>query len=174
MRKIAFVSRLFLVGLAAFTLTACAQSVVEIGPFDEQAAKDMLKPGTASVKGSAFIRQQGGGVVTCAGNTVQLVPETRYSTERMFAIYGNALRGYRSANRGEVAFSHTPAAYGLTVHAARCDAQGNFEFSNLSAGTFFVITQVIWRTHPYALEGGYLMQRISTAAGTQVNAVLSP
>ena len=50
--------------------------------------------GTNSLSGEAFLRQQGGGVVTCAGAVVVLVPVAPYSTERMMARYGSATSGY--------------------------------------------------------------------------------
>ena len=46
--------------------------------FDEEEIRRYSEPGTSGVKGQAFLRQQGGGIVTCAGSEVFLVPATPY------------------------------------------------------------------------------------------------
>ncbi|MBP7370582.1 MAG: hypothetical protein KA902_04010, partial [Arenimonas sp.] len=59
-------------------LTGCmtAPTITLTTPFDSDYAQKMLADGTNMVKGSALIRQAGGGVVTCAGNEVLLIPNT--------------------------------------------------------------------------------------------------
>ena len=52
--------------------------------------------GNANITGQAFLNQQGGGVVTCAGNYVTLTPVNSYSKERMQLIYGSTTKGYLS------------------------------------------------------------------------------
>lgn len=50
--------------------------------------------GQNSVHGSALIRQAVGGVVTCAGALVHIMPVSTYADERMQAIHGNHTSGY--------------------------------------------------------------------------------
>jgi hypothetical protein len=50
-------------------------------PFDKAQAQRMLEPGANSIRGSALMRQVGGGVVTCAGGQVFLMPVTEAAKE---------------------------------------------------------------------------------------------
>src|SRR5208337_5281057 len=53
--------------------------------FDPDEYIPYTKLGGAAIIGQAFMRQKGGGVVTCAGSPVLLVPDTPY-IEEMFSI----------------------------------------------------------------------------------------
>ena len=63
--------------------TVPIQKVQLTSTFDEPLAKRQMEAGPNTVEGSALIRQQGGGIVTCAGNNVWIIPVTEYSTERI-------------------------------------------------------------------------------------------
>ena len=75
---------------------SCAGLACVVGPgpvplpttFDPSEVMFINELGTNRVKGSAFVRQQGSGLVGRAGNEVYLVPRGAYSTERMGIIYG--------------------------------------------------------------------------------------
>src|SRR6185295_686938 len=88
--------------LVCLTVWGCATTQVKTvqltSRFDEQEMKARLRPGKARISGNAFVRQNGGGVVTCAGSQVSLIPKTDYSAERIRAIYGNEDSGFYSAN----------------------------------------------------------------------------
>lgn len=139
--------------------------------FDATAAMQMLAVGTNTIEGSALIRQQGGGVVTCAGEEVTLVPVTEYATERMMAIYGSDQRGYRGS--GLLKFTPDDPAYYSASRTVLGDAQGNFLFDKVADGDFFVTTTVTW-TAGYARQGGVLMQRVKVTGGETKRIVLSP
>lgn len=144
--------------LVAVVLQACAVAhppVIIHEPFDAAQAKAMLQPGANTLTGSALIRQRGGGIVTCAGNTVRLVPATLYAKRRMAVIYG----GVRIA-RQTVPFSPDPAEYAELTRTTVCNAQGFFTFNGVADGDFFVVTEIRW-TVGYSVEGGSLMERVS-------------
>src|SRR5690606_36651641 len=88
------------------TLAGCAQ--LPLGPFgptepaapvgtvyridtayDKTLAARLLSNGPNTVTGSASVRQRNGTVVTCAGQTVYLVPATDYARIRVRALYGS-------------------------------------------------------------------------------------
>lgn len=161
--------------LSVSFLSACASlnTPVEVGlgiPFVVDQARQALQPGINTVRGSGFMRQQGGGTVTCAGSTVFLIPATAYATARMQAVYGNAQSGVRAR---AVKFSPDEPLYYELQKQTRCDAQGSFTFERVADGEFFLVTSVSWVVN-YVQQGGYLMQRIRLQGGQTVTAVLAP
>jgi hypothetical protein len=161
-------------------LASCAvqqQKVVQTTTFDAEAARAQLAPGAASLAGSALMRQRGGGVVTCGGLKVSLVPETVYARERMEIIYGSSQGGfYRLAN---VAGNRQPAEsdpeYMALARETVCDAQGEFEFTELSAGAYYITAPVVWSVPGNNLpEGGILMRRVQLVDGQRATVVLTP
>jgi hypothetical protein len=130
------------VAVAAFAamlfLGACApQRTVEIRT---QMTSDELKPfvgsGSGTVVGQGFLRQQGGGVVTCAAATVYLVPEVPYTRERI----GLLLRGQNPEPPAINVDDRLNAVRRETI----CDAQGRFRFNQIPPGDWFAITSVGW------------------------------
>jgi hypothetical protein len=155
-------------------MTGCAmsQKTVQLtSSFDEMAARNLLEQGTNTVEGSGLIRQQGGGIVTCAGNEVWLVPVTEYSTERMNVIYGSDQQGYSES--GAPKFEPTPASFMELTRTTVGDAQGNFEFDEVADGDFYVVTSITWAVG-YSRQGGTLMRRVSVADGGSKKVILSP
>lgn len=164
--KLWFAVLLALAGCAGFQ-----PRVVSIDArFDEAEARRLIGDGSATLKGNAFMRQQGGGVVTCAGSDVALVPATAYAKQRMEAIYGNTTGGIA---RNSVQFYPDEAGYYSLLRRARCDAAGNFQFERLQAGDFFVTTSVNWTVN-YSQQGGNLMLRVRVRDGETQSVVLAP
>lgn len=170
MLKGKILSAAFMVGLLAGCATP--KPVPLVASFNAQEARELIKPGVNILSGSALIRQNGGGVVTCAGLPVELFPKTAYATERVKAIYGNTLRGFNSV---ENQFKFTPD-YPEYIQLSRqtlCDAQGHFEFSDVADGDFFVFSAIVWQAGG-APQGGALMQAVSVRGGDSKQLVLSP
>lgn len=158
------------------TLSGCAtHQYTPKEKFDAVATKELLKNGSNSIKGSALIRQGGGGVVTCAGQEVGLAPATPYQQERMFAIYGNFYSGYNPAFGGrQVEFQGEDPEYKYLIKKTTCDAQGFFKFEKIADGDFYVVSVILWKVNPYFYEGGSLMQRITVKGGETKEIVLAP
>lgn len=120
------------------------------------------RPGQALVKGQAFLRQQGGGVVTCAGETVQLSPLTMTMREQLQAV--------RSCKR--------PVVTGyvqigpLITRTTTCDAQGNFRFENVPAGDWVLITRIGWIVAGVQ-QGGAVAKEIAVPNKGQVETLLT-
>lgn len=139
--------------------------------FDADHARKMLEKGVSTIKGSALIRQRGGGVVTCAGQTVVLIPATEYADERMRVIYNQQDRGFRGYP--DQVPMESNASYVELTRRTRCDAQGYFTFDNVGDGTFYVVTRIVWETGR-TVEGGTLMQRVNVSGVETKEIVLSP
>jgi hypothetical protein len=157
--------------VALFALSGCATmqpDLVKINsPFDEAAATAAMKPGSNRITGSAFLRQQGGAVVTCAGEAVTLFPATAYAIERMTAMYGEGKEGLRSVSqhRKGLLFDPEIPAYKTLAYDQRCDAQGRFTFARVADGDWYIVTAVVWSVGTYSAQGGTLMQRLTVKGG---------
>jgi hypothetical protein len=166
----------FIACLSGFVfLAGCMEPMIvePTVPFDATAASFANKKGRATISGQAFLRQRGGGVVTCAASEVSLIPDVEYSRQRMEGMYGSVEKGYTPAgvlNRIPPAKSD---AYNKSGKNTTCDAQGNFSFENISNGEYFVVTTVGWQVSEYTQEGGALMQHVSVSNGRNVKVLLS-
>jgi hypothetical protein len=168
------------IGLAlALVLGGCAtQGSSDYGPiklqsgFDLNQARSLLVQGNNAIKGNAFMRQNGGGVVTCAGSAVFLIPATAYATERIEYIYGSIVRA--TGPRASVkSFEPDYPEYVTLTRKTVCDSQGNFAFENVADGSFFVSTSVGWSIGQLP-QGGSLMHAVTTKGGQTVSLVLAP
>jgi hypothetical protein len=157
----------------ATVLTACVapeplQSTTHFSPAEVAWAKTR---GTNSITGQSFLRQQGGGIVTCAGYEVDLVPQSSYASERINFRYGNTTKGYA---RTFMAPKLPPAdpGYVESWHKTQCDAQGNFSITDLPDGDYYLITRVVWIVDRIE-QGGGMMQRISLHGGEHIKVLLT-
>lgn len=160
--------------VALFLVVGCAPATtfsLSISPTDLAVAEAALAPGDATIRGSALIRQSGGGVVTCAGTTVYLVPATASTTDQLEALFGGD-RGYfdrgGSTTFGGGAVVIPPAPNRETI----CDAQGFFRFTEIRAGRWHLMTTVTWTVRG-GYQGGTLLATAEVEAGKEVEIVLT-
>ena len=102
------------------------------------------------------MRQVGGGVVTCAGSRVQLMPDTKYFRE---------FHNLRNWNITPENFNFKASSY---IRETTCDAQGSFKFENLPSGKWIVKTNVSWgvpSTYTISLQGGDVYEFLETKNG---------
>lgn len=158
-----------LVGCAGSPLGPPAPAVNISGAFDEALARRLVGDGVNTIKGNAFMRQRGGGVVTCAGSDVFLIPATAYAKERMAYLYDTSGESGDNSHRRDFRFNPDPPGYTSIVRKTRCDSQGNFVFDRVADGEFFVQTRVLWMVG--SLQGGNLMHRV-TVRNNQVASVI--
>lgn len=147
------------VALLLLTASCAVAPPVAIGtPYDSAEHASYLKAGNGTIKGQGFLRQRGGGVVTCAGSPVLLFPATSYFREAVqIARTGRAIAPE----------SHVPEQL---KKQTKCDAQGNFEFTNIAAGNWFITTEVNWVAGRNS-QGGVLMSEV-LVAGNQIQQVI--
>lgn len=124
--------------------------------------------GNSSVSGSSFIRQNGGGIVSCAGYPALLIPKSTYSDERISYLYGNLTRGYNTYRIIDTGDSRYTADYRTTV----CDVDGKFKFTNLPDGVYYLITSVTWNV-ANSTQGGHLFQKVDLKSGGNLEVVLT-
>jgi hypothetical protein len=147
------------------------RSIKTQAPYIESDYAAYRGSGTSTIEGQGFLRQQGGGVVTCAGSKVWATPATAYSRE-MAAIYearwdqiASGFVTIDNPNQGRL------FREGIE-RETQCDAQGNFVFSNLPAGQWSIGTTVTWQVG-YAGQGGYIRQETAVGQGQTVKVLLT-
>ena len=169
--------------IAVLALSGCAskppQKIALQNTFDGAEATRLLSPGTSTIKGSALMRQVGGGVVTCAGQDVRLVPATSYAKERMINLYGSIDKGTRSAfllQTNSEPFESTHPNYVGLQRVTTCDAQGFFKFEGVASGEFFVMSTITWKANPSSVfyEGGSMMRRVIVDTSEAKELVIAP
>lgn len=132
-----------------------------------------LSPGNNKIIGSALFRQNGGGVVSCAGDQISLDPVMDYSSERIKDIYGSDQSGYLLIGMPQVKFQPDNPEYSKLTRVTTCDAQGTFEFDSVKDGEYYLTTAITWMAG-YSPQGGLLMQRVKVIGGETKRVVLSP
>jgi hypothetical protein len=135
-----------------------------------QAAKQM-EEGMNSIKGNAFLRQKGGGVITCAGQTVRLIPATNYAKQRFFALFGT-FEGGVNIERKNFRFVPDSPEYYTNTKTTKCDSQGNFNFERVADGEFYVTTIVAWQVGN-SPQGGGIMQKVSVRGAQNKSIIMA-
>ena len=134
-----------LISFVALALAGCQSTspapVAVVAPFDPAEAAFIKKTGTTTIAGHAFWRDDNGGTVDAAGETIRLVPATNYARQRFAALY----RGQRSIPASQIQQSTPDPAYADYTRTTRAESSGRFEFENVAAGQYFVTAQVRYR-----------------------------
>lgn len=127
--------------------------------------KEAYKTGSSMVTGQAFLTQKGGGVVTCAGNAVEMHPDTEYFNQ----IFDDIRSGYSSLEKLSQEEKNL-------LKTGQCDAQGNFEFHKVPNGKWVIGVNVSWdvnfvRNNGFFYytdsqkQGGYLKKEVNIQDG---------
>ena len=119
--------------------------------FDYSEHEPYAKSGENGISGQAFLTRQGDSVVTCAGNRVLLLPATSYFRE----MFWHMIVAGSEPKPPETPY---PGLKSM-IRRTECDAQGNFSFSEIPDGTWFVLTQV------NAKHGGVLIAEMTLPNG---------
>jgi hypothetical protein len=124
--------------------------------FDYSEHEAYAKPGENGISGQTFLRQEGG--VTCAGSRVLLLPATDYFRE----MIGHIIAGSEPKPPEK-----TYPSLKSMIRRTQCDAQGNFSFSEIPDGAWFVLTQV------NARHGGVLITEMTLSNSGTIRILLT-
>lgn len=140
-------------------------------PFDEAEYNALPKVGTGIIKGQVFAKTVGGDVKKGAGNEVTIVMATKYGDQ-----------WYRE----DVSYGRFPSAppderYSKYRHTKVTDGEGRFEFTDLPAGSYYVISSVTWQVPTRGFggtlhmnpQGGMVMRNVDVHDGAVTEAMLS-
>jgi hypothetical protein len=135
-------------------VSGCAQQAVQLPvSLDVDAAKKQLIKGNNQINGSILYEPDKGHafaypdtMVSCEGREVTLMPYTDFAREWALKYYGVPVTNtaYRLANRGKAPnIIGSDQLFALT-RKTQCDEKGQFRFSDVSDGEYFLIAKVRW------------------------------
>ena len=170
--------------VVVFAIAACGGIRTDVAElpapnFSPNAGGFALAIGNSTVTGSGFARQRGGGVVSCAGNVVYLMPDTDFYAwvitpvveERVDTSFGfDSVMGrdemFPIADRlvGE------PGRY---VRTTSCDIDGRFELNEAPQGAYLVVTVITWFVPGSGQQGGPVFGRVSVDGTESVEVTLT-
>ncbi|HGM6050058.1 MULTISPECIES: hypothetical protein [Stenotrophomonas] len=173
----------FVLPLGFLLLSGCAtfapappRQVALTTTFDPSEVAWFSEKGTGAINGQAFFQTRGGQPRTCAGLEVSLQPKSGYGRERLIALYGSAESGYTTVGSANVQFIPDSADYKQARKTSVCDAQGNFSFTGLPAGEYFLTTGIMWSVPGQEFmppQGGLLMQSVKLSDGESTRVIMT-
>ena len=155
--------------MIVLSLVVCACAVPPPRPVQRQFQWEpeehtaYLGPGPAAIRGQGFLRQQGGGTVSCAGSDVWLLPGTPYFDESLRILATRDVDSIEGA---------LWAVFGRYMRKSQCDGQGNFTFRDLPSLPWIVTTDVRWVVG-YRSQGGRLVKLVTAVPGDTPPSLLS-
>jgi hypothetical protein len=167
--------RASILGLFFSAAAVAAEPVKLDSKFDIEAVRFVKQTGTSTVSGKAFIKLADGTVKDCAGFNIELLPVTAYSKERIVKTYGNDQHGQILMEQNPPKFTPDAPEYHDMLIKGACDLRGDFSFSNVPAGDYFVIALIIWDdvSGPTPRKtGGGVMKRIQVSPESRVEVLL--
>lgn len=156
----------YLFGLASvFSVHAvlAAEPIQLKNAFDVDEIKWVKEVGNSSVKGKVFLKLPDGQYKGCAGFNIELLPVAKYSSERIYNVYGNNEQGQILLKDNIPKFTPDPKEYHDLLIKGQCNEKGEFSFSKVKAGDYYVMAFIIWDTQvdgKPAKDGGAVMKRI--------------
>lgn len=160
---LAIIAGLFFAGCA----TPPTPPVRTTAPFVEDEFTPFVGSGDSTITGSAFLKTIGGEVKVGAGNQVELIPATSYTSER-FQLAARLPTNTRWEPRDP-----RLAKY---IRTTTADAQGNFEFRNIPPGAYILACVISWQyADRYGLSttGGQAFGFVSVSSGETKRVVVT-
>lgn len=146
--------------------------------FDQSEVQWFKTKGNGSITGQAYFQTVGGQPRTCAGGRVTLYPHSTYIDKLTVAVFGNTTSGYVPIYQMNFQVNpRSPSATSEYAMTAACDAQGNFSFTDLPAGSYYVLAGVVWTIPGENMmppQGGELMRSVTLGAGESKRVILTP
>jgi hypothetical protein len=168
MQMIKQYSRLAAAAFAVLVVSGCVSQPkpVERMPFPVNEYAALSKAGSGVVDGQLFFKTVGGDVKYGAGSLVSLNPITTYSEQWFDAAH----------------VRHAPITAGdprqdAYIRTVQADGGGNFHFSNVPPGKYFVSGVVMWQAPTQfglSNQGGRLTNRVDVKDGETTRIILTP
>ncbi|MCG3743078.1 hypothetical protein EXA18_06195 [Vibrio cincinnatiensis] len=163
-----------LVTLLSGCANVMAPTVVQRIDFPAHEYEALEKEGTGKVSGQVFLKTKGGDVKYGAGSKVWLNPKTSYSDQwysiqqqNNFKVYGYGLKTLSEPSSAE------SAKVFEFIKETQADGFGNFSFSDVPQGTYYLTSGVTWEAPGGALQGGFIVQIINVKNNQETTIMLT-
>jgi hypothetical protein len=156
--------------IASCVTTQKPKSIRLFDKFSVEDAQIIKKPGSGSIKVQAFMRQNGGGIVTAAGREITLLPHTTYTNQRLYQMYAG--RRYIPVGEPKPVYESDPSDYYKLTRTQTADASGSTTFKNVADGRYFIATSVVWQVGQF-YEGGAVYGRVTVKDGEAVEVIIA-
>ena len=131
--------------------------------FNETQAALIHRKGDSVIRGqSYFIKNDGDRWTGCGMYYNKLIPATDYARERMIAKFGNETEGYveMDSRKWRLLYKGDEDKYRQYMRETYVDNDGNFEFRDVCAGDYFILS-FPRRSVTIGLSGGDLMKKVT-------------
>lgn len=165
----------FLIALFCANFCCAAEPVKLRNAFSIEAVSFVKQPGNSTVTGKAFLKLADGAYKSCAGFNIELLPVAAYSSERILATYGNDQQGQILLEQNPPRFIPDVPEYHEMLLKGACDAGGEFKFTQVPSGDYFVMAFIIWEDASGATPrktGGGVMKRIHVVRDARLEVLL--
>jgi len=130
-------------------------------PFNVEAVNWFTTKGQGTIKGIAKFKSKSGELRYGKDFRIELMPYCLYSEERLGHIYRKKKSGFVHVEDGIPKFTPDPEGYHETIKVM-CNEAGEFEFSELPAGEYYIIAFMLWDN-----TGGGIMRRLTLSEGEE-------
>ncbi len=130
---------------------------------DHNALQGYLVSSNSKLVGQAFLKTRGGDVKFGAGSTVYLYPAVEYSNEI------NNIPWFKDVKGRDPEWSKY-------VRSTMADGNGNFEFSDIGSGTYYVETRVTWEVpgqYGMSTQGGLVRKMVDISKNSVTKVILT-
>jgi hypothetical protein len=152
---------------AALVLGACTTTAPIAPPMATPA------PSTGAIEGSAAYVTNSGRNVSCAGLSVALMVDTAQTQARMMTLYGSVSHAIQPVEVVKARSAGLEAGP-QPINSAACNDKGDFAFSSVQPGLYFLIAHVR-RLPPGAVPDDFvILHRVSIQPGETRHVNLAP
>ncbi len=134
-------------------------------PFRESEFSPYRGKGTSTIEGQAFLKTRSGDVKYGAGNAVQMVPVTTYTTEILTSLLS-----------GKTLTPPPDPRYYAYRRETVADGSGNFEFRDVPAGSYYLSCAIVWEVpsgYGAMRSGGTAVGKVTVAHGERAKVVVT-
>jgi hypothetical protein len=160
--------------VSIFFISGCVNKPIPklTNPFNEQDFIPYSKVGTASITGQVFLKTRGGDVKYGAGDTIFMFPSTPYTREMQHFV------NHEITNR--VNIENVDKRWRNYIKKTTADGSGNFEFSKIPAGEYYLECSLFWEVPASCLgcngleeTGDVLRKQIKISEGEKLKIILT-
>lgn len=134
-------------------------------PFNEDTFFWSEQMGTSSILGQAFLKKSGNDKIYASGKTIRLLPVNDYTTE----LRNRVTIGGEQIGKSEPRLNRY-------IRTTVADMNGNFEFHNLPAGSWYLSTIIIWpepSSYGYSVRGGIAYATVTIGEEETKNVIVT-